>query len=92
MSPKQAKLPGFTEAQHDEIEAAIDGYQGAKDRLDAANVPLKEDVLRATEALVDVMRKYKRKDIIIEGRQVTVLDLVKIKVKGRRTAKREEGE
>lgn len=89
MSPKQPKLPGFTDEQLDEIEAAIEGYQGAKDRLDAATLQLKNDVSNATEALVEVMRKYKRTQIVLEGRLVQIFDLVKIKVTGRKLNKEE---
>ena len=91
--PKQAKLPGFSSAQLEKLEAAIETYQGAKDRLDAAVAQHKEALQEATEELVDVMRELKKKTIFIEGVEVSVFDLVKLKVKGRKSPKRAgEGE
>jgi hypothetical protein len=87
--PKQAKLPGFSTAQMERLEAAIETYQGAKDRLDAAVATHKEAVDEATLALIEVMRDLKQKTIFIEGVEVSVLDLVKVKVKGRKTARRD---
>ena len=53
--PAQAKLPGFSNAQLEELEAAIEAYQGAKDRLDAAVAAHKPDLDEATLGLIAVM-------------------------------------
>jgi hypothetical protein len=89
MSQKQQKLQGFSDAQLEEIDEAIEGYSRAEDALKAANVQLKNDVANATEALVEVMRKYKRTQIVLEGRLVQIFDLVKVKVTGRKARKDE---
>ena len=90
--PRQPKLPGFSSAQLEELETAIEAYQGANDRLDAATAAHKPDLDEATVALISLMQTLKKKTIFIEGVEVSVLDITKLKVKGRKQAKREEGD
>lgn len=92
-APKQAKLPGFSSQQLELLEAAIETYQGVKDRMDAAVAAHKEALQEATEELVQVMHDLKQKTIFFNGIEVSVFDLVKLKVKGRKAPKRAgEGE
>lgn len=87
--PKQAKLPGFSTAQLEEIDEAIEAYSKAKEALDAATASAKIDLDRATEELILTMRKFKRTQIVLEGRLVQIFDLVKVKVTGRKIRKDE---
>lgn len=91
-APKQAKLPGFSSQQLETLEAAIEAYQATKDRMDAAVAQHKEALQEATEELVQVMHDLKRKTVFLEGIEVSVFDLVKLKVKGRKSPKSRDGE
>lgn len=90
--PRQAKLPGFSSEQIEKLEAAVEAYQGAKDRMDAAVAAHREALNEATLELIQVMHELKKKTLYVEGVEISVLDLVKVRVKGRKAPKRGDGE